>query len=248
VNPLKYFSKYPALTQCLVVVTSVCLIGMALFFAGTRLFTISPGLLDQAATTQHVQFDDQKSSFTIVPQENTNPATGIIFYPGALTDAKAYAPKLAALSHATGIQVFIVKPHFRLANLNSNAAEAVMQAHPTIQKWYVGGHSMGGGAACSFSNQHAEQVQGLFLLAAYCSSQAKKFPGPTLVITGTNDKLEPLSKIQGRLPLQAKLVQIDGATHASFSNYGDQPFDGQQAISDPAMTSALTTALVSFIQ
>lgn len=183
-----------------------------------------------------------------MPLEQQKRGQGIIFYPGALVDAKAYAPKLASVVHATRTPVFIVKPHFRLADLDVAIAGNVLRSHPEITRWYFGGHSMGGGAACQYSQAHPDVVKGLFLFAAYCAPDAAAFAGQTLALAGSNDSLEPLSKIQNHLPRHTTIISIDGANHASFGDYGSQPFDGQQTISQAAMTDTITRSIVSFIK
>lgn len=218
-----------------------------LFVIRTMFFNANTTELTKAAKAYNVTLQDQPHSFNIVPSENRQD-TGLIFYPGASVDSRAYASKLAGIANTKDIKVFIVKPYLRLADLNPNAASSIMNANPRIKKWYVGGHSMGGGMACSFSNRHPSSVAGLFLLAAYCSPNDKQFSGPTLALVGTNDKLEPYAKVQSRLPSKTTIIQINGANHSSFGNYGSQPFDGEQTINEFDMTSAITKALANFIK
>src|SRR5262249_30017853 len=142
---------------------------------------------------------------------------------------------------------FIVKPYLRLADLNPDAASTIIDNNPNIRHWYIGGHSMGGGVACSFASRHSSSVKGLFLLGAYCSPKARDYSGPTLVVVSTNDPLEPLNKVQPRIPNQAAIVKIDGANHSSFGDYGSQPFDGKQSVVNINMTETLTQALARFI-
>jgi dienelactone hydrolase len=213
-----------------------------------HLFTISNAALSETAHLQQVRFDDESDSFEIVPVAHQVRTVGIIFYPGALVDPQAYAPKLASIVHATGIRVFIVKPPLRLADLNPGIASTIMKASPGITTWYVGGHSMGGAAACTFASRHPSAVQGLFLFASYCGSADRTYPGSTLAVTGTADPLEPLAKIRNRVPARTIFVQIVGADHASFGNYGSQPFDGTPTISNQSMTRALTTAMQTLLR
>lgn len=217
------------------------------FAAQARLFTISGPELERAAVSSGARFMDTGRSFDIVPAGYAADK-GIIFYPGALVDSRAYAPELSVASSALDTRVFIVKPHARLAEFDRNAAKAVMAAHPEIRDWYIGGHSMGGGAACGFANANPSQVKGLFLFAAYCPKSSHPYGGPAVVLTGTNDKLEPPAKIRGRVPKQAKIVTVKGANHASFGDYGSQPFDGPRNISESARNAAVTEALRQLIR
>lgn len=223
------------------------LVVLALLFIRPSLFTVQRSALDQAAARYKVRLEDRGRSFDILP-DHQNRGIGIIFYPGALVDAKAYTPELAAIAKGTGARVFIVKPSLRLAVLEPDAAKDIMEDNPAIKNWYVGGHSMGGGVACNFSARNPSLVRGLFLLAAYCSPGARQFSGRTLAVVGTHDRLEPPAKVKTRLPDGATVVQIEGANHAGFGNYGSQPFDGHQTISEAAMTKALRHALEGFIE
>lgn len=216
-------------------------------FLRSRLFTVSEARLTAAAAAEAVKYDDRAHSFVISPVGSEPRNVGVIFYPGAMVDSKAYAPKLSAVASSENIKIFIVKPYLRLAKFNVDAAKGIIEANPEIKTWYLGGHSMGGGAACSFSNKHPNMVKGLFLFASYCSSSDRNFAGPTLALVGSNDVLETPSKVQERLPSQAKLVQIEGANHASFGNYGSQPLDTSATNKDSDTTEVITKSLKDFI-
>lgn len=224
------------------------LIVLGLYVAHERLLTISTSSLTAAEKKYDVTFINQDHSFDIVPHGRINVGTGIIFYPGALVDSRAYAPLLSDISSRDKIKVFIVKPYLRLADLDINAAFEVIKSNPEIKNWYVGGHSMGGAAACNFATHNPKVISGLFFFASYCSNKEKSYPGPTLAVLGSNDKLDPAHHVMPHLTKKTNLVIIKGAAHSSFGDYGTQPFDGKRDIGQSQMAQSLAKALNKIIK
>ena len=56
---------------------------------------------------------------------------------------------------------------FGLAALAPDAADAVIAAHPEIDRWVIGGHSLGGAMAAQYASGHDDVIDGLVLWAAY---------------------------------------------------------------------------------
>jgi hypothetical protein len=90
---------------------------------------------------------------------------GLVFYPGARVEARAYADILKPAVDA-GVLVVILKAPLNLSLLDGNQARGVMEAHPEISTWTVGGHSLGGVSASSFALS-SQDVDGLLLYASY---------------------------------------------------------------------------------
>ncbi|MDN5687412.1 MAG: alpha/beta hydrolase [Brachybacterium sp.] len=71
-----------------------------------------------------------------------------------------------------------------------------------------------------------------------------------LSLAGSEDGLSTPAKIadaRGNLPEDAFMVEIDGASHASFGDYGAQDGDGTPLISDAAMDLAVTESVAEFV-
>ena len=92
-------------------------------------------------------------------------ADALVFYPGAKVEETAYAPLLRAIAEA-GMDACLVKMPFRLAIFGVDRADRVMAAHD-YDRWYIGGHSLGGAMAASYASGHASRLAGVVLLAAY---------------------------------------------------------------------------------
>ncbi len=54
-----------------------------------------------------------------------------------------------------------------LAVLDWDKALEVIEAHPEIRTWVIGGHSLGGAMAARFASRHPDTISGLVLWAAY---------------------------------------------------------------------------------
>ena len=92
----------------------------------------------------------QENNLTILlPNKDMDKKIGLIFYPGGKVEDSAYLPLLKELSN-NGITCYLVKMPFNLAVFNINAADKIIKKHNEINKWYIGGHSLGGAMASSY--------------------------------------------------------------------------------------------------
>ena len=162
--------------------------------------------------------------------------TGLIFYPGGRVDPRSYAPMARAIAKA-GYPVVIVPMPLNLAVFGVNRAADVIAAHPEVEHWVIGGHSLGGSMAASFTRNNPDLIDGLFLVASYpaSSDDLSGFDDlTTYSVSATNDGLATPDKIDASrplLPADTIWVPIEGGNHAQFGYYGDQPGDGQATIS-----------------
>ena len=170
----------------------------------------------------------------------------LIFYPGAKVEETAYAPMLHMLAEE-GIDVYLVAMPQRLALFGKERAAEVFtekivdQADPAVwrqvreiyENFYIGGHSLGGAMAARYAAEHADQLDGLILLAAYAD---QKIPDEIrlLSIYGSEDGVLNRAKYEeskANLPDSYQEVELAGGNHAQFGNYGVQKGDGTASIS-----------------
>ncbi|SCZ77856.1 alpha/beta hydrolase [Acidaminobacter hydrogenoformans] len=161
--------------------------------------------------------------------------TGLIFYQGGKVQAQAYGPLLLPLLDH-GVDVFLPEMPFNLAVFDANAAAEIIEAHPEISTWWLGGHSLGGAMAADFVYENPELVDALILLAAYPqeSKPLNDYSGEVLAFFGTRDGLvsvKEISKWEALLPLHTRVVMVEGGNHAQFGSYGDQKDDLKALIS-----------------
>ena len=179
---------------------------------------------------------------------------GIIIYPGGHVDPRAYAPLARALA-ADGRLVVIPKMPLNLAVFDSDIADEIIQANPDIELWVIGGHSLGGAMAAEYVSANPSSVDGLFLWASYSAANTdlSSFTHlDVLSIFGTEDgDVEGILASRERLPQNTQWVEIDGANHAQFGWYGEQPGDGVATISREAQQEIIlenTNAFLSAIE
>jgi pimeloyl-ACP methyl ester carboxylesterase len=163
-----------------------------------------------------------------------NPTVGLVLYPGGRIDPRAYAPAAHALARE-GYLVVIVRMPLNLAVFAPDRAADVMAAFPEIERWAVGGHSLGGAMAARFAYRYPEAVQGLVLWAAYPAS-TDDLSGRSLFVTsiyGTHDGMVLGDKTAAArlVPGNTHWVAIEGGNHAQFGWYGPQSGDGTATIS-----------------
>jgi len=180
----------------------------------------------------------------------TAPTTGLIFYPGGKVDARAYAPAAHAIA-ARGYLVVIEPMPLNLAIFGVEKASDVMAAFPSIKRWAIGGHSLGGSMAASYVHRHPQAIQGLVLWASYPADSDSLASSSLMVISiyGTRDgQLDKLEKSGALLPTGTVLVQIEGGNHGQFGWYGLQPGDGQATISRAAQQEQVVQATVQLLK
>jgi len=154
-----------------------------------------------------------------------------IFYPGGKVEETAYAPLLHRLAKQ-GMDVSLVRMPFRLAVLGVNKADQVMEQHD-YERWYIGGHSLGGAMAASYAATHSSQLSGVFMLAAYPSKSLDGI-SKAVIIYGSEDGVLNRTRLEEAnryLPNSSEIYVIEGGNHAQFGNYGRQAGDGNAAVS-----------------
>lgn len=203
-----------------------------------------PGPLAEVQNDPAITITDTSGAIVLTPSD-AEPDTGLVFIPGAKVDPWAYANNLAGLVADGEVAVVITKPWLNLAFFDLRALGAFTDLVPGVDTWAVGGHSLGGVRAC----QLADDADALVLFASYCATDLSSSDLPVLSIAGTEDGLSTPEKIDDArplLPADARMEVIEGASHASFGDYGPQPGDGTPTITDEQMDAELTALLLAF--
>jgi dienelactone hydrolase len=178
-------------------------------------------------------------------------STGLIIYPGGHVEDRAYAPTARQIA-ARGYLVVVVPMPLSLAVLDAGAAADVIAAYPQIQRWAVGGHSLGGAMAAHFVRTHPGVSDGLVLWASYPASSDNLSSSALRVvsISASLDGLATPEKIDASralLPADTTWVVIQGGNHAQFGWYGDQPGDNIAAISRQVQQAQIVQATVALL-
>lgn len=200
----------------------------------------------EAWTDERVGIESFDDSVVMTPVDEASDR-GLVFIPGARVDPYAYMAKLVDVVAETGTTVVITKPILNLAFFDQRPLETFTRHAPEMSDWYVGGHSLGGVRACMMATD--EDVAGVVFFGSYCANDLSGSGLAVLSIAGSEDGLSTPGKIEGAahlLPADATFIEIDGANHASFGDYGAQPGDGVATAPDPEVRDEITRALAEF--
>ncbi|MDX2163439.1 MAG: alpha/beta hydrolase [bacterium] len=201
--------------------------------------------LESSATVAVTQADGVITFDPLTPEQRP---VGLIFYPGALVDPRAYAPILRPLAEA-GYLVVTQSMPLNLAIFNINAADSLRAAHPSINTWVIGGHSMGGAMASRYALDDGTMA-GLALVASFPFGDLSDIALPTVSIYGDLDGLLSLAEIdtnRANLPPDTEYVLITGANHAQFGDYGVQRGDLPAALPLAEQHAQTVTALLALL-
>ena len=202
---------------------------------------------DAALTSDEtVSVTEQNGDLIFAPED---PSAGLIFYPGGKVEYTAYAPLLHDLA-ANGILCVLVKMPCNLAVLNMNAADGIPEEFSDIDHWYIGGHSLGGAMAASYAGKHADELDGLVLLAAYSTADLTGSGLRVYSTYGSEDGVLNREKYEAdrpNLPADITEVVLEGGCHAGFGSYGAQKGDGTPTLSAEAQQQQTADALAKWI-
>lgn len=187
-----------------------------------------------------------KRTTAFVPSE---PIAGFIFYPGGKVEVDAYYPLMAECAQNGILSVAIEMP-FNLAVFDINAADGIREQFPEIEKWYIGGHSLGGSMASSYLENHVSEFAGLILLGSYSTIDFKDSDVSVLSIYGENDGVLNREKYEANkknLPSNTTEFVIEGGNHASFGMYGHQIGDGKATLTSAEQIQKTSEQIYLFI-
>ena len=234
------------------IILSVCLAVLFVFGVGGYAYVSDYYHADETALeamaylTDSVQVEQDGDVIWFVPED---PTAGLIFYPGGKVEHTAYAPLLRACAEQ-GILCALVRMPGNLAVLDANAADDLRQKHLEITAWYMAGHSLGGAMAANYAAAHAEDFNGLILLAAYSTKDLTGTTLRVLSVYGSEDGVlnrESYEKNRANLPADTTEVVLDGGCHAQFGSYGAQDGDGIPSISGEEQVRQTAEAIAAFV-
>lgn len=197
------------------------------------------------ATAVEMQTDDNEN-YIFKPEE---PTAGFIFYPGGKVEYTAYIPLMKQLA-SEGVMGVLVKMPFNLAVFDIDAAEGIQEQYPEIEKWYIGGHSLGGSMAAAYLEEHTDAFDGLILLGSYSTTDLTSTDLDVLSIYGSEDRVlnaEKYEEYKVNLPEEFVEMVIDGGCHAYFGAYGMQEGDGEPGITCEEQTDITVKNITEFI-
>lgn len=191
-----------------------------------------------------VSITAEDGRFVMTPTGDANGA-GLVFLPGAKVDPSAYLYKLSGLVDA-GVTVVVAEVPLGIAFTDTRTTADLTAGVAGVDRWFVGGHSLGGVRACDL----AAEAAGLVLFGSYCATDLAGTAIPVLSIAAEFDGLSTPAKIAAAAPLLPATTRFEvvaGANHAGFGDYGPQARDGTATIDDATMRDAITRLALPFL-
>lgn len=222
----------------------VLAVGGMLIWSQIGVRAAEPGPLAEAQARPDLRVADAPEGIVLSPAEGGS-TQGLVFIPGAKVQPKAYVALLSDLVVDEGVTVVITRPWLNLAFFDPRGMDAFTSAAPGMDTWIVGGHSLGGVRAC----QMADDADALLLFASYCANDLADSDVAVLSLIGSEDGLSTPAEIAAASPLlppHAEAVEIEGASHASFGDYGAQTGDGTATLDDDEMRAQVTALVGAF--
>ena len=204
-------------------------------------------LINSFISSREVNKNQISKSVTVYEKEESN--IGFVFYPGGKVEHTSYEPLMYLLAEE-GITCILIEMPFNLAIFNVNAAGKVIDSHSNIDRWYIGGHSLGGAMASSFAEKNDDKIDGLILLGAYSTSNLSSADIEVLSIYGSEDKvlnMDKYNECKVNLPSDYNEVVIEGGCHSYFGMYGMQDGDGNPTITNQEQLNLTKEHISAFI-
>ena len=160
---------------------------------------------------------------------NVIPTGALILYPGGNVDVRAHAPTARDIA-AAGYLVILIPEPVCICVLGVGRSEVIINAHPEIDTWSIGGHSLGGVCASWYINgpKNADKINGLVLWdtippGSMLSSGIKAI---SIYRTLNNEPQNPdIDGTRPWMPADTVWVGIEGANHEQFAWYGENATD-----------------------
>jgi len=231
----------------LVAFLAILAISVVGFVTYSRLATAEPEptALEAMNSDGLVKVEERENGWLIFKPVAGSSQAGLVLYPGAYVDPRAYAPAARDIA-AAGYLVVIPTMPLNLAILGANRAGDIIDAFPEIEHWVVGGHSLGGAMAAQFVSSNLGVADGLALWGAYPGGNVDLSSSglQAASIYGDRDGLSEIETVEAarpQLPADSDWLLIEGGNHAQFGWYGPQRGDMEPEI-DHDEQQALTVA------
>ena len=229
-------------------------IGLVIGTAYVRPFEAEPVAVAALRSDSRVLVTERLTWYELAPARKdkagdvVQPTSGLIFVPGARVDPRAYANLLRPVA-AAGYLVLVLREPLNFALPNSTHPEAVLDVHPKVRYWTMAGHSLGGVNAAAFTDREP-RINGLLLYASYPAAAMNRMDLRVMSVSGSRDGLATPADIaanKSKLPPQTRYVEIDGAVHSYFGDYGDQPGDGVATVNRSGSQAVIVKATIALL-
>lgn len=231
----------------------VLVLVLALVGGGVVLYFSTP-YEGSEASIQSVQDDprvdvETTDGVSVLSPADGDSEVGVVFYPGARVAPNAYYRSLAPLVTEANATVYIAEMPLNVALLDADAADDIRTDEDQIETWVVGGHSLGGVAACSYAAE--EDVDGLLMVASYCNDDISDRDIAVLSVTGSADTVldwEDYRASKADLPAETTSEQLPDVNHTQFGSYHGQRGDSASPLTYEEAHDRFAAVVVPWIE
>jgi hypothetical protein len=169
---------------------------------------------------------DDNIYYAFEPKQ-TVPTVGFMILPGGNCDPRSYAPAAHAIA-AKGFFTCIIPMPSCIAMFGYMRGDRIIQDHAKIKMWVMGGHSVGGTAACPYAKSSGK-LSGVVIWASLAdpSSELDKTTIKVLSVTGSLDGRATPEQVKENavyLPADTVFVEIEGGNHTQFGWIDPSPY------------------------
>ncbi|WP_282122500.1 alpha/beta hydrolase [Algibacter mikhailovii] len=174
----------------------------------------------------------------------------IIFFQGGLTDPKAYAPLCRKIAES-GFTCHLIKMDWRLPVNDYKKALKIVENQEG--NFVIGGHSQGGKMAAQLVYENPLLFKGLFLMGTSHPRDIDLSTQniPCIKLYAEKDGLASINEVmtnKSKLPMDTKLVMIQGGNHSQFGYLGKLFMDSSATISLEKQQDFTYIALMEFVK
>ncbi len=153
---------------------------------------------------------------------------------------------------ARGYLVVVPSMPLNMAAFDINAADEIITAFPGIDRWAIGGHSVGGTMAAQYTARHPEHISGLVIWASFPADSAdlSGLDLPASTIYGTLDpRANPASVLEraNLLPPGTVFAAVEGGDHHQFGSYLIDPQEDLAVISRADQQDQIVQATLNLL-
>lgn len=233
-------------------VAIVLFVGVVLVVGGVAAYFSFPyhgtqSSIESVEDDPRISVSTENGVTTLEPADGAS-SVGLVFYPGARVAPDAYYSSLAPLVTEANVTVVVPEMPLNVALLDTDAATDIRTERTEIRTWFVGGHSLGGVAACEYAASN--EVRGLLLFASYCDADVSDRSMAVLSVTGSADGVldrEAYRESRAKLPPTAETREIRGMNHTQFGSYRGQRGDRPASIPYDEAHDRLAEAVVPWV-
>jgi hypothetical protein len=163
--------------------------------------------------------------YYVFKPKNKEPEAAFIILPGGNSAPAAYAPAAHQIAAEGFLTILLPMPDCVALPTGYMRADIIISAFADIKKWVIGGHSVGGVAACLYGKKK-RVIDGVIIWASIPPNQLQNTDLKVLSIYGSEDgRCTPdmVTSYSKYLPADTTYVEIEGGNHTQFAYYNTVP-------------------------